>query len=206
MPQFKKDCFNFWFCDFTSCSSSHSTTSQATAASMKRAVHAFQRGQSADDANTKNAERDCQKLISRLGLMLPIPVQSMDHESKLPTAQKMTTYHIRPEDWLTYWLENNPEILAGHGNAEHNFHAFWKLYEATHRSHKVFERHSDHLNRVVPICLHGDEGRAVKKTNYLVVSIESVLGSLWDPRVGSKCFLDIIMMFSFLVLATKTHQ
>lgn len=163
MPQFE-DCFNSWLLDFGFYSSPLSPTAQATAASMKRAVHAYERGQSADDANTKNAERDCQKLISRHGLMLPIPVQSMDHECKLPIAQKMTTYHIRPEDWLTYWLENNPEILGGPGNAEDNFHAFWKLYEATHPSHKVFERHSGHLNRVVPICVHGDEGRAVKKT------------------------------------------
>lgn len=175
----------------------HSTLSfhhsEATAASMKRAVLASSGANVPDLSDpllTKNSERDCQRMVQRRGLTLPIEVQSIHHECELPSAGKLTTYHIRPQDWLRYWLETAPEILGGFsGDHSDNFHAFWKLYAQTHGTHKVFENHANHLQMVVPLMLHGDEGRAVKKTNYLVTSVESPLGSVRDSRVEAPCFL-----------------
>ena len=44
---------------------------------------------------------------------------------------------------------------------------------------------------MVPLLIHGDEGRAVKRTGYLVVSVESPLGSLDDPGVRCTCDEDL---------------
>lgn len=157
---------------------------------MKRTKIASEGKDPSEPSSGWNSERDCQSLVQRLGYTLPIDVQKMDHVCDLPNSP-VATYHIRPEDWLKYWLENDPKILGGFsGNAPDNFEAFWKLYKQSHGTHKVFDVHGNHLSHVVPILIHGDEGRAVKKTNYLVMSIESPLGSLRDARVETECFLD----------------
>ena len=157
---------------------------------MKRTVNASRGKDPSRDDSGWNSERDCQRLFKRLGYTLSIPVQSLQHTCDVPHHREVTTYHIRPEDWLHFWFENHPEIVGGcSANLEDNCSAFWQLYQHTHESHLVFQRHSGRLSRVLPILIHGDEGRAVKKTNYLIVSIESPLGSLPDQRVSEPCFL-----------------
>ena len=165
---------------------------EATATSVKRTKYASEGKDASNPAVGWNSERDCQRMVSKLGYTVNIPVQELEHRCELPSTTKLTTYHIRPQDWLQHWLENAPEILGGwSGDAPDNFKAFWELYRQTHGSHKVFTTHPDRLQHVVPLCVHGDEGRAVKKTNYLVMSIESPLGSLRDSKVEAPCFLDI---------------
>ena len=77
--------------------------------------------------------------------------------------------------------------VDGPGSAKGNFEAFWAAYRTQHPNHKVYTTHSARLQNVVPILLHGDEGRALKRTNYLVFAMESPLGSLNDPDVQNGC-------------------
>ena len=85
-------------------------------------------------------------------------------------------------------MDNYPSILGGwDGDCAGNFEAFWKTYEPQDGGHPVFSHHADRLGKVVPLILHGDEGRAVKRTNYLVVSMESPLGSMYDPTLRCTC-------------------
>ena len=116
-------------------------------------------------------------------MSLPIPIITDEHHVEVAETQIITTYRIKPQSWVKYWMEKNPELLGGiSGDAMCNFENFWKCFEIQHPTHAVFRQHRSRLNRVVPLLIHGDEGRAVKKTNYLVVSIESPLGSVEDDR------------------------
>ena len=91
-------------------------------------------------------------------------------------------------DWVRHWMNHSPDLLGGYsGDALSNFEAFWRVYQMEHPGHSVFTQHMHRLNRVVPLLLHGDEGRAVKRTNYLVMSMESPLGSLADPNIRCDC-------------------
>ena len=156
--------------------------------SVKKTKFASQGKDPNQEAASFNPERDCQRFVSKLGLTLQIDVQQTHHECDLPNMKMLTTYHVRP---VRHFLENNPEILGGHTtDASDNFKAFWMLYQQAHPSHQVFQHHGQHLEKVVPLLIHGDEGRAVKKNNYLVISIESPLGSLHDARVDAPCFFD----------------
>ena len=156
---------------------------EATAVSAKNALDAL-RGR--DGAYKENAERDMQKLFTHLGLSLPVPIRSMEHPDQNNDTKLLTTYHIQPQDWVKHWMDDFPQLLGGHsGDPGANFDAFWQVYRLQHPQHKVFAKHSHHLHRVVPLCIHGDEGRAVKRCNYLVLSMESPLGSLEDLRLGS---------------------
>ena len=127
------------------------------------------------------------KIFAELGYSLPIPINRLEHFSGEETKQ-LFTYHIRPQDWLSHWMQHNPGLFGGwKGDPYKNFKSFWTLYQNVHGSHEVFQAHSGHLDRVVPLLLHGDEGRAVKRTNYFVTSIESPLGALQDPSLSCSC-------------------
>lgn len=113
--------------------------------------------------------------------MLPVPVQTLQHESSCP-QKLLTTYHIRPQDWIQYWMDGCPEFVGGqNASPADNFESFWNLYALEHPTHEVYAAHKGNLKNVVPILIHGDEGRAVKKTNYFICSIETPFGKEDDP-------------------------
>ena len=160
--------------------------SEATARSVKRTLHASSGKAAHEPQAAQNAERDCQRLFTREGLTLPVSIQTLEHA--LPDSKLITTYHMKPQDWVKHWMDCCPELLSGWcGSASDNFETFWRLYEVEHPQHEVFNVHKGNLRNVVPLLIHGDEGRAVKKTNYLVLSIESPLGSQEDPRIPAGC-------------------
>ena len=112
-------------------------------------------------------------------------------------TQVLTTYHVKPSSYIKHWLNTCPELLGGRScplganesalnNACCNFGAFWRNYQVQHPSHMVYTEHQN-LETVVPILLHGDEGRAVKRTNYLVLSMESPLGSMLNTALRCSC-------------------
>ncbi|CAK9098549.1 unnamed protein product [Durusdinium trenchii] len=47
------------------------------------------------------------------------------------------------------------------------------------------------VQHVVPLMFHGDEGRAVKKTNYFLTSVESPIGAVEDPSLRCTCKHDL---------------
>ena len=54
--------------------------------------------------------------------------------------------------------------------------AFWSAYRQTHPTHRVFVDHSDSLSTVIPLAVHGDEGRGVRKGNTCLLTLESPFG------------------------------
>ena len=136
----------------------------------------------------KNSTRDMHRVFDDLGYFLPIPIQTMDHDSQEPDHQALTTYHVNPEDWIRHWMTEFHRLLSGwDGGPAENFSAFWNCYRQSHPGHEVFSKHRGRLDKVVPLLIHGDEGRGVKRTNFLVVSMESPLGSLDDPTATTSC-------------------
>ena len=164
---------------------------QATAESAERSLRVLA-GQSVDEAG-KNASRNMHSQLKSLGYSLPIDIHPVEHCSEAGEIQTITTYHIKPSSWIRHWMSESPEILGGCGGGDpgSNFEAFWKAYQVQHPEHVVFRNHMDHLDRVVPLLIHGDEGRAIKRTNYLLMSVESPLGTVHDPNIRCSCAKDL---------------
>lgn len=122
-----------------------------------------------------------------MGCSLPVDLQCTEHVcTDNGLAQKIETHHVNPTSWVKYWLTECPQIFAGwSGSPKMNFGAFWRAYQRQHPQHKVFDTHGARLENVVPIILHGDEGRALKRTNYLVFALETPMGSLNDPSANN---------------------
>ena len=148
---------------------------EATAVSVVRAL-ASASGRETTASQEAHAERFVQGLFAKHNLSLPVPVVSLQHEVVEGHLADITTYHIDPRSWVKYWMAVDPAILAGAGDPGINFETFWKVYQLQHGDHELFRSGKD-LRKVVPLYVHGDEGRSQKKTSYLVVSVESPIGS-----------------------------
>ena len=75
-------------------------------------------------------------------------------------------------------LTKHPEILLGGDtpeSGETRCQSFWEKFRHHQPDHKVFQ-HFDEFRRVIPICIHGDEGRTLKKSPIACYSWESVWG------------------------------
>ena len=66
--------------------------------SVKRSLNSLE-GRTSD----ANAERDMRKLFEELGYSVPVSVVATEHPTE--STQKIFTYHIRPEEWVTFWME-----------------------------------------------------------------------------------------------------
>lgn len=177
--------------DTFTATSLHCTFPEASAVSAMRSLKSLD-GKAQTESNYYNAERDMRRKFKSLGYSLPIKVHATEHECFTPETKSLTTYHITPQQWVEHWMNECPKLLGGHTGCPHkNFEAFWTLYKVHHPSHDVFTHHGDHLGRVVPILIHGDEGRAVKRTNYLVLSMETPFGSILDPSLSCACATEL---------------
>ena len=158
---------------------------------MQRSLRAAA-GQDPDEVDGKNADRDCFRLFRRLDLDLQIPIQEMKHECQDASFGEITTYHVDPADYIRYFMSECPAMLCGEGQAWNaNLESWWRLYAMHHPNHEIYQKHGSHLGFVIPAMIHGDEGRGLKSTNYLVCSLESPIGinsrqaSCQDP--GCNC-------------------
>ncbi|CAE7454880.1 unnamed protein product, partial [Symbiodinium microadriaticum] len=153
----------------------------ATAISVKRALRARE-GKRPKATCERAAERDTQRLFQRSNLSLPVQIENVQHATADVSSSEITTFHVRPQSWVQFLLRECPDLLGGSpGECYSNFECFWKLYKMEHPTHAIFSTHAQRLDSVVPLCIHGDEGRGLKKSNYLVMSMQSPLGSTPRP-------------------------
>lgn len=97
---------------------------------------------------------------------------------------------LRPTDVLKYFLTLEPWMLFGgldRGPAAHELLAtFWRVYRLEHPSHEVFQmaaRGEVQLDHTIPLFLHGDAGRTLKKQPLEVLSLRAALGIDTDKGV-----------------------
>ena len=81
----------------------------------------------------------------------------------------------------SYLLAKHPELLLGGdtlGPASYRrCQTFWERYRNTQPDHSVYKRFGmEELKRVIPLCMHGDKGRTLKKSPIAVFSFEAVWG------------------------------
>ena len=79
-----------------------------------------------------------------------------------------------------FLLQKYPEVLLGGGSREmctERCSAFWEKFKGYQPEHRVFSDFgTEQLSRVIPIAMHGDKGRTLKKSPIAVYSWESIWG------------------------------
>ena len=156
---------------------------QAEAVRVVRTLAAAE-GRVPTPSQEAHAQRFTEKLFDDHDLSLPISIESMEHEVLNGLAGSITTYHVLPQTWLTYLVEEDITLLTGPGaDPARNLVSFWQVFKLSNPGHEVFDHHcGEALSKVIPVYLHGDEGRSIKKSPYLVVSMESPMAPNLAPR------------------------
>ncbi|CAK9057240.1 Uncharacterized protein SCF082_LOCUS30742, partial [Durusdinium trenchii] len=114
-------------------------------------------------------------------------VQSLQDASKVHPAHGERDAHrifqkywlsLRVQDMVKYLLQKHPENLLGGEclvEGPRRCQEFWDMFEAYQPNHAVYIHHKDH-SRVIPVCVHGDKGRTLKKSPVACYSWEAVWG------------------------------
>ena len=134
-----------------------------------------------------NDERDLHARFSRCGLDIPVKIQEAHHDS----VDGLVTHWVKPSSWIRELMRLFPECLTGGfrntANIRFQLRSFWTFYEGYHPTHAIFSSENRRrLDRVIPLALFGDEGRGPKRGQFLLWSMESVLGHR-DLESPSSC-------------------
>ena len=127
-------------------------------------------------SGSSHAARGTRRLIYRWGLLWKVPMSyyKMKHDDKVVDIP-----FLSPIKFMKFLLQKHPEYLFGgadHILGQKLLRSFWETYRPTHETHETFRHHSACLGNVIPLLLHGDEGRGVRKGNTCLVTLESILG------------------------------
>ena len=109
---------------------------------MVNMVQALQavKGKHPTASDEKNAYRIADRIMEEHGLALPIPLKGKQHEIVKGLHRCLTTYHLKPQDWITYLMAEDPRLLHGtSATLEENCRSFWEVFKLHHSSHAVFE-------------------------------------------------------------------
>ena len=129
------------------------------------------------NCHVTNSERDVHRTMKKQGTSLDIKIGDIicDGES-LPW--------ISPETWLRFLVDKGLwPTLAGcakhdWAGAESNWSRFWVDFEKVYPSFGLFNVPDSEWEpgKTAAFCIHGDEGRTLKRQGLLVTSLQSVLG------------------------------
>lgn len=88
--------------------------------------------------------------------------------------------YLSPVDLMSALVEQQLDLLVGglqtQTEISQHLASFWKGFKLFHDDHDVFREHSNNLDKVIPLCWHGDEGRGKRRGNTCVVSLELPIG------------------------------
>lgn len=165
------------------------TRAEATCTSQIRTAQAFSEDLGEEKAVEKgvsmwakcreeNSERDVHRVIKKQGTTLDIELSFM-------TIRGTTIPWIDPRDWATWLIKKGlwPR-LAGVNRGESEaarkmWSEFWVRFKKLQPHFELFdlEEFGDiDLSRTAAFCLHGDEGRSLKRQGIMVTSLQSILG------------------------------
>lgn len=151
---------------------------------------------------TSNVARNAYRMIRRAGLAWKIHIETIDFEK--PDGSFLEMHYLKPTAILEYFVAHCPMLVCGAKDVlemQTSCAAFWKAYKKYHGGHEVFSVHGENnWSHIIPLALHGDEGKGKRRSNTTVVALEAVIGckgqtdscsccqpscidvSLWGPR------------------------
>ena len=126
----------------------------------------------------KNCSRQAWNTFYRCKLGWKVPLSHFNYDDGQGNSVVMP--YVSPKVLLTYMMENHPDIVVGGATTQQersvHLEAFWQSFQLHQPNHKVFEEHKHNLQSVLPVLWHGDEGRGKRRSNTVVVALETPIG------------------------------
>lgn len=109
---------------------------------------------------------------------------------KLPEKDYCEFPILRPTDFVSYLSRsgNLGKLVGGISEdiMELTLLTFWKRYAVEFPDHQVYgacERGELSLSKCIPVMVHGDEGRSLKRSGILLISIQGAIGKGARPFI-----------------------
>ena len=131
--------------------------------------------------NLANSERDTQQTMKRQRTQLNVPIGML-------RCNNVDVPWISPESWLRFVVTNGLwPTMAGcdvhdYDGSRRNWSEFWRIYEKINPDFELFHLPDVDLSRTAAWLIHGDEGRTLKKSGFMVTSVQSALGRGYDEK------------------------
>ena len=131
--------------------------------------------------SVENPERDAHRFFKRKKMVLPVPISTLTIPAVEADDKVLTVPYIKIEDYFTLLARKHPKLLTGgldlDVRAENRLLEFWDHYRHFHGSHEIYKRFSrEDCKYIVPILVHGDKGRTLKKSPICCLSFETPFG------------------------------
>ena len=126
-----------------------------------------------DRASSTKHESQSRKALEDEGLKVKMPVASLDIGLKKPFPW------LKPSDLIAAMSEEQKlDACLCAGLGLDGLKRFWDNYRLLWPDHPIFEKMAAHNGKCafVPIYLHADEGRYLKKEQILIINFQSALG------------------------------
>ena len=126
---------------------------------------------------TQNVNRDLMRSFRHYGVGWQVPIETYRY---VQGATSLDVHYLSPEKLLTFLIENHPAVLFGEpdmSKVKSILQGFWEGYRKFHDTHCVFSQFGrNEIHRVIPLAIHGDEGRGRRRSSTTVVCLEAILG------------------------------
>lgn len=155
---------------------------------------------------SSNVVRNALRMIQRHDVGWRIPIQEYDYR-KLD-GDFLKTHYLKPSDILEFFIPRHPILLCGADDTlkmQTLCEAFWGAYKKHHPSHEVFTHHSHRLRYVLPVALHGDEGKGKRRSNTTVAAMEAVMGCMQPAFPTCHCASCELNLQQFGPLGDAAH-
>lgn len=102
--------------------------------------------------------------------------------------------YIALQSWARYLLSHAAKYLLGGFSLSQKqewgcmFQRFWQRYKMLDPGHPVFRDFSDYT-RLIPYCIHGDEGRGKAKNPIHIVTYQPLVGVCGEDRTNITGYL-----------------
>ena len=98
-------------------------------------------------------------------------------------------HYLHPKKLIEYLVRCHPVVVFGTPDAckaRESLLAFWEGYQQYHPTHAAFSLGVP-MEQLIPVVLHGDEGRGKRRSNTTVFSWESPIGIKGHSSVCTAC-------------------
>eukprot|EP00438_Fugacium_kawagutii_P009534 Skav228273 [mRNA] locus=scaffold7162:9256:10044:+ [translate_table: standard] len=140
------------------------------------------------DWNKNNSSRNTWATLNRGSTAWKVKRRTLNYDAG--GGQIIPIQYVAPSDLVSYLMKHEPGVLTGgfDSPAEQALHlqAFWEGWRLANADHEVYREHNSNLSQILPLMLHGDEGRGKRRGNTVVCSCETPISSFTAVNVKKR--------------------
>ena len=151
------------------------------------ASHESSGGTAKPSSGHSNVARNAYRSIRRWGIAWRVKLDVYNYHCE--DGSVLPIHYLHPKKLIEYLVRCHPVVVFGTPDAckaRESLLAFWEGYQQYHPTHAAFSLGVP-MEQLIPVVLHGDEGRGKRRSNTTVFSWESPIGIKGHSSVCTAC-------------------